>query len=46
MIEGNKNNNPRSGAFEVHINDVLVFSKFDCGHFPDEKHVKEWFNNL
>ena len=34
---------PRSGAFEVNIDDKLVFSKFESGGFPQESDIKSWF---
>jgi len=34
---------PRSGAFEVTINDKLVFSKFETGNFPKTKDIMKWF---
>ena len=34
---------PRSGAFEVNINDKLVFSKFESGEFPQESDIQSWF---
>ena len=34
---------PRSGAFEVKINGVLVFSKFDNSRFPNKTDVLSWF---
>jgi len=42
-IIGNKIS-PRSGAFEVTLNNKLVFSKFKTGIFPNEEIIKEWFN--
>ena len=33
---------PRSGAFEVTINDLIVFSKFDTNSFPNEKQIRTW----
>ena len=38
---GNENP-PRTGAFEVIINDNLVFSKFKCGSFPSETDIRSW----
>ena len=35
-------NPPRSGAFEVSINDQLVFSKFELDRFPTENEIKNW----
>ena len=34
---------PRSGAFEVTIDNKLVFSKFETGGFPQELDIKGWF---
>ena len=34
---------PRSGAFEVSIDDKLVFSKFESGGFPQKSDIKSWF---
>jgi len=31
---------PRSGAFEIQLNDKLVFSKFSTDNFPTEKEIK------
>ena len=33
---------PRSGAFEVTINNKLVYSKFKTGEFPQEIDIKDW----
>ncbi len=41
-ITSNKNP-PRSGAFEVTINNELIFSKLDKGYFPTENEIKNWF---
>ena len=41
-IEGNSKP-PRSGAFEVSLNDELVYSKFKTGEFPQESEIKNWF---
>ena len=41
-IEGNTSP-PRSGAFEVTIDERLVFSKLQTGKFPDEDAVSGWF---
>jgi selT/selW/selH-like putative selenoprotein len=41
-IEGNLTP-PRSGAFEVSLNDKLVYSKFKTGGFPQESEIKSWF---
>ena len=42
-IVGNKSN-PRTGAFEVVMNNQLVFSKLEIGRFPDESEIYTWFN--
>ena len=41
-VQGNSKP-PRSGAFEVSIDDKLVFSKFGSGGFPQESDIKSWF---
>ena len=38
-IEGN-NKTPRSGSFEIKINNNLVYSKFKTATFPTEKDIK------
>ena len=35
---------PRSGSFEVLINNKLVFSKLDSGNFPKQSEIYSWFN--
>ena len=40
-IEGNSHI-PRSGAFEVCINDMEVFSKFKLLRFPTKKEISDW----
>lgn len=35
---------PRSGSFEVTINEEVVFSKFESGGFPNESEVRSWVN--
>ena len=42
IIKGNLKS-PRSGAFEVSINDKLVFSKLTSGKFPQESDINSWF---
>ena len=42
IVKGN-NKPPRSGAFEVSINEKLVYSKFQTGGFPDDSDIKSWF---
>ena len=34
---------PRSGAFEVSIDQDIIFSKFKENRFPEEKEIKTWF---
>ena len=34
---------PRSGAFEVCLNNELVYSKFKTGEFPQKSDIKSWF---
>jgi len=34
---------PRTGAFEVKINNNLVYSKFDTGCFPNKEEIYSWF---
>ena len=34
---------PRSGAFEVNIDNKLVFSKFEKGSFPTDPDIQSWF---
>jgi len=41
-IEGNSTP-PRTGAFEVCLNNELVYSKFKTGKFPQEADIKSWF---
>ena len=44
IVNGN-NNNPRTGSFEVTINDKLVYSKFETNNFPNENEILEWLNS-
>ena len=44
IINGNKNN-PRSGAFEITINDKLSYSKFETQTFPNEEEIKGMLNS-
>jgi len=41
-ITGNESS-PRTGSFEVSINNKLVFSKFKCDRFPDKAEMSTWF---
>ena len=34
---------PRSGAFEVTINNKLIFSKLKTGDFPQTQDIINWF---
>ena len=36
---------PRSGAFEVIINNKLVYSKFSTNSFPDKDEILNWIAN-
>jgi len=42
IIEGN-NTLPRTGSFEVTIDDVLKYSKFQTDKFPHEEDILGWF---
>ena len=43
-IESN-NSYPRSGAFEVMVDNNLVFSKFSTKRFPIENEIKSWIKS-
>lgn len=43
IINGNQNT-PRSGAFEITINDKLSYSKFETQTFPNEEEIKNMLN--
>ncbi len=43
-IEGNESN-PRSGAFEVTIDNKLVYSKFKTNKFPSKQEIKDFLND-
>ena len=43
IIAGNKSE-PRTGSFEVTINNVLKYSKFETNQFPNESEIMNWFN--
>ena len=43
IVDGN-NNLPRTGSFEVTINEKLVYSKFETNNFPNENEILEWLN--
>ncbi len=34
---------PRSGSFEVTINNKLIYSKLSTGTFPEEIDILDWF---
>ena len=34
---------PRTGSFEVTLNDRLVYSKFSSGDFPKKPEIYSWF---
>ena len=33
---------PRSGAFEISVDNEIVFSKFNSGRFPNNKEIRDW----
>tara|TARA_X000001036_G_C20151439_1_gene591524 strand:- start:218 stop:394 length:177 start_codon:yes stop_codon:yes gene_type:complete len=37
---------PRSGAFEITINNKLIYSKFTTSSFPIESELKKILNNI
>ena len=43
IIDGN-NSLPRTGSFEITINNILKYSKFQTNKFPDEQEILSWFN--
>ena len=43
-IEGNKNS-PRSGAFEIMVNEKLVYSRFETHSFPSKSEIKGLIND-
>lgn len=40
-ITGNTNP-PRSGSFEILINNELIYSKFELNRFPTKDEISEW----
>ena len=42
-IKGNKTI-PRTGSFEVVMNNQLIFSKLKTDRFPNEAEIYSWFN--
>ena len=44
IIKGN-DINPRSGAFEITLNEKLVYSKFETDSFPNEEQLKRILNS-
>ena len=40
IINGNEQP-PRSGAFEITINNRLVYSKFETNQFPNQQEIRE-----
>ena len=38
------NTPPRTGSFEVTINNKLVYSKFKTNNFPSENEIISWIN--
>ena len=43
IVNGNETP-PRSGAFEITINNKLVYSKFETNIFPNEEQIKKILN--
>ena len=43
-IKGNENY-PRSGSFEITIDNKLVYSKFETNKFPNEEQIKNILNS-
>ena len=43
-IRGNESN-PRTGAFEITINNKLVYSKFKTHKFPSKQEIKDLLND-
>ena len=43
IVNGNQTA-PRSGAFEITINDKLVYSKFETNTFPNEQEIEKILN--
>lgn len=41
IIKGN-NSSPRTGSFEITINNVLKYSKFQTNEFPTEREIYHW----
>ena len=41
IIKGNIKS-PRTGAFEVTLNNKLIFSKFKTNRFPTENEISKW----
>ena len=42
-VKGNKSI-PRTGSFEVVMNNQLVFSKLKTERFPNEREIYSWFS--
>ena len=42
IIEGN-NSPPRTGSFEVIVNNILKYSKFQTDEFPNENEISNWW---
>ena len=42
IIQSNKSY-PRSGAFEISIENKLVYSKFETNSFPLKEDIQKWF---
>ena len=41
IVSGNKKP-PRSGAFEIILDEKLIYSKFKTGTFPSQSEIKKW----
>ena len=43
VIVSSNNIPPRSGAFEIKLDDKLVYSKLNSGTFPNKTEIDQWF---
>ena len=44
IIKGNKND-PRTGAFEITVNNKLIYSKFRTNSFPTKDEIRTLLND-
>ena len=44
IIKGNKNE-PRTGAFEITVNNKLIYSKFQTNSFPTKDEIRTLLND-